>query len=65
MKYNPLDGDRAANYYDSLPEEEKEGVMSLDEALGIKKRKKKKLAKKPETNYTPADINAWRNSGML
>lgn len=27
MKYNPLDGDRAANYYDSLPEKEQEGIM--------------------------------------
>ena len=45
MKYNPLDGDRAANYYDSLPEKEKEGVMSLDEALKIKKYKKEHYKK--------------------
>jgi hypothetical protein len=42
MKYNPLDGDRAANHYDSLPENKKEGIMSVNEALGIKKKKKKK-----------------------
>jgi hypothetical protein len=41
MKLNPLDGDRAANYYNSLPEKEKEGIMSVGEALGIKKKKKK------------------------
>ncbi len=41
MKYNPLDGDRARIKYDNLPEKEKEGIMSLDEAFKIKKKKRK------------------------